>query len=338
MSAAGTTTTKTVSSASPIALRSNTPANPSRTPIVRPPRMPPRTWRASAVFFLPTCTRGPICPTMDSPQGVAAVDSPTTRLRLTSTKTDGTPTDGSASAASIAATSPIAPASATTPPTRAVLAMRVLFGDGGAVSVPFRVDPAAAGLERSLLVEQRLELAPVVRDAADHDAPVVVEQVRERGERHHVVLLDLAVRVDHHRRLEAVHAPERPARLRVAAADDEEVELAAPRLPHLVQARHQLAARETAGRREDEQPRNGRQFVQGDGLAALRVRGDELGSLRSTLEPAVRDQRARVVTEAQLEQSELAERAREEEREDEDDEPQDEVGSEPDAAHSCSFG
>src|SRR5262249_13366288 len=146
--------------------RSRTPANPSRTPIVRPPRMPPRTWRASAVFFLPTCTRGPICPTMDSPQGLAAVDSPTTRLRLTSTKTDGTPTDGSAPPASIAPTSPKAPASATRPRPRAVLAMRVLFGGDRAVSVPVRVDPAAARLERALLVEQRLELAPVVRDAA----------------------------------------------------------------------------------------------------------------------------------------------------------------------------
>src|SRR4249919_3465501 len=156
MSAAGTTTTKTVSNASPIALRRNTPANPSTTPIVSPPATPPRTWRASDVFFLPTCTRGPICPTMDSPQGLAAVDSPTTRLRLTSTKTDGTPTDGSASPASIAATSPKAPASATRPPTLAVLAMRVLLGDGRAVPVSLRLDPAAARLERSLLVEQRL--------------------------------------------------------------------------------------------------------------------------------------------------------------------------------------
>src|SRR5580765_6053395 len=247
MSAAGTTTTKTVSNASPIALRSNTPANPSRTPIVRPPRMPPTTWRASAVFFPPTCTRGPICPTMDSPQGLAAVDSPTTRLRLTSTKTDGTPTDGSALPASIAATRPNAPASPTRPPTRTVLTMRVLLGDGRAVSVPFGVDPAAPGLERSFLVEQRLELAPVVRDAADHDAPLVVEQVRERRQRDHVVLLDLPVRVDHHRRLETVHAPEGLARLGGAAADDEEVELATPRLANLVQARHQLTARETPG-------------------------------------------------------------------------------------------
>src|SRR5262245_46756602 len=201
--------TKTVSSASPIAARSRTPANPSSTPIVSPPRMPPRTWRASAVFFLPTCTRGPICPTMDSPQGLAAVDSPTTRLRLTSTKTDGTPTDGSASPASMAATSPNAPASATRPPTLAVLAMRVLFGHGRAVAVRVDVDPAAR-LERSLLFEQRLELAPVVGDATDHDPPFVVEQVRERRQRDQVVLLDLPVRVDHHRRLDAAHPVEPP--------------------------------------------------------------------------------------------------------------------------------
>src|SRR6476659_6612457 len=180
MSAVGTTITKTVSSASPIALRSRTPAKPSRTPIVRPPRTPPRTWRASAVFVLPTCTRGPICPTMDSPQGLAAVDSPTTRLRLTSTKTDGTPTDGSASPASIAATSPNAPASAASPPTRAVLAMRVLLlGDDRPVAVPGRAD-RAAHLERSLLVEQRFPLAPGVRHTADHDAPRAVEAVRKR--------------------------------------------------------------------------------------------------------------------------------------------------------------
>src|SRR6478672_11157035 len=170
MSAAGTTTTKTVSNASPIALRSKTPAKPSRIPIVRPPRTPPRTWRASAVFFLPTCTRGPICPTMDSPQGLAAVDSPTTRLRLTSTKIVGTPSDGSVWPASIAAKSPKAPASPTRPPTRAVLTMRVLpLRDARSVAVALHVDPPAAGLERALLVEQRLQLPPVVRDAADDD-------------------------------------------------------------------------------------------------------------------------------------------------------------------------
>ena len=41
--------------------------------------------------------------------------------------------------------------------------------------------------------------------------------------------------------------PKPTAGLDVAAADDEEVELAAARLAHLVQARDQLAARETAG-------------------------------------------------------------------------------------------
>src|SRR4029453_3474492 len=243
MSAAGTTITQTVSRASPIALRSRTPANPSRTPIVRPPTTPPRTWRASAVFSLPTCTRGPICPTMDSPQGLAAVDSPTTRLKLTSTKTDGTPTEGSASPASIAATSPNAPASATSSPTRAVLAMRVLlFGDHRPVTVAVRVHPASARLERPFLVEQRLELAPVVRDAADHDAPLVVEQVCKRRQSDHVVPLDLAVRVDHHRRLEAVHTTERAAGLDVAAADDEEGELSAPGLADPGGGRGKLSA------------------------------------------------------------------------------------------------
>ena len=61
---------------------------------------------------------------------------------------------------------------------------------------------------------------------ADDDVALVVEQVRERGQRHQVILLDLPVRVDDHRRLEAVHAAEALARLDVAAADDEEVELA----------------------------------------------------------------------------------------------------------------
>src|SRR5262245_36927345 len=236
---------KTVSSVSPIALRSRTPAKPSSTPIVNPPTIPPATWRASATFFLPTCTRGPICPTMDSPQGLAAVESPTTRLRLTRTNTEGTPTDGFAPPASIAAVRPNTPASATSPPIRAVLAVGVLLlGDDCAVSV--RVEPGAAGLERSFLVEQRLELAPVVGDPADDDPPLVVQKVREGRERDQVVLLDLAVRVDHHRRLEAVHAPERLAGLDVAAADDEEVELATSRLAHLVEAGDELAAREAA--------------------------------------------------------------------------------------------
>src|SRR6188508_2309772 len=185
--------------------------------------MPPRTWRTSAVFLLPTCTRGPICPTMDSPQGLAAVDSPTTRLRLTSTKTVGTPSDGFVCPASIATTIPKAPASPTSPPTRAVLTMSVLsLGHDRAVAVSVQIDPAG-GLERALLVEERLELPPVVRHAADHDSPLVVEKVRERRERDLVVLLDLAVRVDDHRRLDAVHAAETATALEVSATDDEEV-------------------------------------------------------------------------------------------------------------------
>jgi hypothetical protein len=67
--------------------------------------------------------------------------------------------------------------------------------------------------------------------------------------------------------------------------------------------------------------------------------GDELWGLNSALEAAVRDQRAGVVTEAQLEQAELAERSREQERQDEDYEPKDEVRGQPDAAQCCSsFG
>src|SRR5438132_546119 len=69
-----------------VASRRSSPAKPSSTPIVQPPAAPPRTWSASAVFRLPAWTRGPICPTMESPQGLAAVESPTRRLRLTSTK------------------------------------------------------------------------------------------------------------------------------------------------------------------------------------------------------------------------------------------------------------
>src|SRR5690349_155978 len=241
---------------------------------------------------------------MDSPQGLAAVDSPTTRLRLTSTKTEGTPTDGSALPASIAASSPNAPASATSPPTRAVLAMRVLLLGDRSVAVAVRDGPAAH-LERAFLIEQRLELA---------------------------------VRVDHHRRLEAVHAPEPAAGLHVAAADDEEVELAAPGLAHLVQARDQLAAREAAGRREDEHPRDWRQLGECDRLAGVRVRGDELGRLDAALEADVRDQRTGIVAEAQLDQAELPERAREQEREGEHDEPQDDVRREPDSAHRRSIG
>src|SRR5690349_21211806 len=274
---------------------------------------------------------------MDSPQGLAAVDSPTTRLRLTSTKTEGTPTDGSALPASIAATSPNAPASATSPPTRAVLAMRVLLLGDRSVAVAVRDGPAAH-LERAFLIEQRLELPPVVRDASDHDPTFMVEHVRERRQRHLVVLLDLAVRVDHHRRLEAVHAPEPAAGLHVAAADDEEVELAAPGLAHLVQARDQLAAREAAGRREDEHPRDRRQLGECDRLAGVHVRGDELGRLDAALEADVRDQRTGIVAEAQLDQAELPERAREQEREGEHDEPQDDVRREPDSAHRRSIG
>ena len=115
------------------------------------------------------------------------------------------------------------------------------------VAVAVDLAPRLRRLQRALLLEQRLELAPVVRDAADDDVPLVVEQVREGRERHLVILLDLAVRVDEHRRLETVHASEALTRLDVAAADDEEVELALPRLAHLVQARDQLPAREAAG-------------------------------------------------------------------------------------------
>src|SRR6185503_7731803 len=90
---------------------------------------------------------------MDSPQGLAAVESPTTRLRLTSTKTGRAPISGFARPpASTAAARPVSPASPTSPPSRALLAMRCGEAGGSTrrrgrarAGVVVRVQPRRAG-------------------------------------------------------------------------------------------------------------------------------------------------------------------------------------------------